>query len=114
MEHLRRVHRGFGEEGGDRVATPTPIGGHGRKRRREPSDEGAEEEVPQLPQTGKRRKPIADTSESNAKDPAADTTDDVGESGDLRAQIKSLQLELQQKDERLRKLEETVARLAES
>lgn len=114
MEHLRRVHRGVEEEGGDHIPTPTPMGGQGRKRRRELSSEGAEEEVPQLPPTGKRRKPIEDTGESDAKDPVADTTDNVRESGDLRAQIKSLQLELQQKDERLRKLEETVARLAKS
>lgn len=114
VEHLRRVHRGVEEEGGDRVATPTPAGGQRRKRRREPSDEGAQEEVHQSPETGKRRKPIGGAGASNAEDPTADTIDDVVESGDLRAQIKSLQLELQQKDERLRKLEETVARLAES
>jgi len=114
VEHLRRVHRGVEEVGGDQVATPTPTAGQGRKRRREPSDEGAEEEVHQPPETGKRRKLIKGADESNAKDPPADTTDDVGEPEDLRVQIKSLQHELQQKDERLRKLEETVARLAGS
>lgn len=111
LEHLRRRHRGVEVEGGEPVATPASVSGQGRKRRRDPPIQRAEEEDQTESEVSKRRRPTAETNGPLVEDPA-DPEKTAGESEDLRAQIKSLQYELQQKDERLRKLEETVARLA--
>lgn len=109
VEHLRRLHDGIEEAGEDPGATPTPTSGHGRKRRREPSEPESDEESGEPPGVGKRRKASEGTDRN-----ISDLTGTSLESEDLRAQIKTLQAELRQKDERLQKLEETVARLASS
>ena len=111
VEHLRRLHGGGGEEGVKEVATSTSLSGQGRKRRRETSDQGTEEKEHSDPDTSKRHKPVSDAETTRQNGPT-DTPENASDSVDLRAQVKSLQFELQQKDERLRKLEETVARLA--
>ena len=111
VEHIRRVHQGVEEEGGEAISTTTSTSPQGRKRKREPSHQLEEDKEPSDSEPSKRQKPSAPTEESHEEastKPEADT----GDSEDLRAQVKSLQLELQRKDERLRKLEEIVARLA--
>ena len=116
IEHLRRVHRGVEEEAGDPVATPTPTSDQRRKRRRESPDEGEQKESHTATDVGKRRRTIGAADRSHREDPVenadtANTAENAGAPEDLRAQVKRLQLELQQMNERLRKLEETVARL---
>ena len=102
IEHLRRVHRGVGDVNTETVPAS---GRRTRKRRRAPTEE-EQEEPEESPQEVKRRKATEDD------DDAAKATPSEPEPKDLRAKVKQLELELQQKDERLRKLEETVARLA--
>lgn len=101
VEHLRRVHRGVG---GESTNAPLAPGSKERKRRRVQNDE-EKEECKDASEQAKRRKTAEEEDAAKAMLPAA-------EPNDLRAQVKQLKLELQQRDERLRKLEETVARLA--
>ena len=100
-EHLRRVHRGVGDDG---IEAPHVPGQRERKRRRAPTVDEKEEDE-DVPEESKRRKRVEDDSAGTEKL-------STEEPKDLQAQVKQLELELQQKDERLRKLEETVARLA--
>lgn len=97
IEHLRRVHRDVEDRSGD---SPLPKGPE-KKRRRAANDE-TKDENEHPPEDAKRRKTIVDD----------DVVEDRSGSKDLQAKVKQLELELQQKDERLRKLEETVERLA--
>jgi len=99
VEHLRRVHRGVGDESTD---SPLPKGPE-KKRRRAANDEDRAENVDPSEEP-KRRKIVDDN----------DAVKDQNESKDLQAKVRQLELELLQKDERLRKLEETVERLARS
>ena len=102
QEHLRRVHRHTEDM---EVAKKTPeeatrlVSSEQRKRRRciADEDEGEEEEESTLPKLRKRRREVEESD------------DDAGENGgsneDLSAQVKRLRRELQEKDERLKKLE---------
>ena len=108
IEHLRRVHRGVGDV--DTVST-LESGRRTRKRRRAPIDEEEKEGPGDSPEEVKRRKTTTEDG-GDDDDAAKATTPSEPEPKDLRAKVKQLELELQQKDERLRKLEETVARLA--
>ena len=97
IEHLRRVHRGVEDRSTD---SPFPKGPE-KKRRRAANDE-TKDENEDSPEESKRRKTLIDD----------DGVKDQSESKDLQAKVKQLELELLQKDERLRRLEETVERLA--
>ncbi|KAL8893949.1 MAG: hypothetical protein Q9192_004765 [Flavoplaca navasiana] len=98
QEHLRRVHRHTEDM---EVAKKTPeettrlVSSEQRKRRRriadEDEDEGEDEAESTLPKPRKRRREVEESD------------DDAGE--DLSAQVKRLRRELQEKDERLKKLE---------
>ena len=84
------------------LSTDSPLPkGPDKKRRRAANDE-TKDESEDPPAEPKRRKTIVDD----------DAVKDQSGSKDLLAKVKQLELELQQKDERLRKLEETVERLA--
>ncbi|CAF9903314.1 MAG: hypothetical protein HETSPECPRED_000209 [Heterodermia speciosa] len=98
IEHLRRRHRGVEDLSTD---SPRPKGPE-KKRRRASNDE-TEDENEDPPEESKRRKKIVDE----------DAVKDQSEPTDLQAKVKQLELELQQKDERLRRLEEMVERLAQ-
>ena len=97
LEHLRRRHRGVEDQSTD---LPPPKGPD-KKRRRVAADE-TKDQNEDPPEESKRRKTIVND----------DAAKDQSVSNDLQAKVKQLELELQQKDERLRKLEETVERLA--
>ena len=101
IEHLRRVHRGVGDES---IDAPASTGQSGKKRRRAAADED-KEEGGDRPEDVKRRKLTEEDETTKATSTKEDTSS-------LQAKVTQLELELQQKDERLRKLEETVARLA--
>ncbi|KAL8982477.1 MAG: hypothetical protein Q9205_003025 [Flavoplaca limonia] len=102
QEHLRRVHRHTEDM---EVAKKTPeettrlVPSEQRKRRRRIADEDEceDEEESTLPKLRKRRREVEESD------------DDAGENGgsneDLSAQVKRLRRELQEKDERLKKLE---------
>lgn len=97
-EHLRRVHRGVGNE-------------------RDPPHAAATAPVPSSPyqplnpQAGLRKRRRANN-DDNDDDDANDEVDTANESKDLREQVKKLRRELREKDERLKKLEQAVERLS--
>lgn len=93
-EHLRRVHRGVGNERDpQQAAANAPVSASTLQRLG--SDNGSR----------KRRRANDD------EDDDEDEIEAVNESRDLRKQVKRLRKELQEKDERLRKLEQAVDRL---
>lgn len=94
-EHLRRVHRGVGNERDPQQAAATaPVSSSPFQRLG--SDNGSR----------KRRR--ANDDEDDDDD---DEIEEANESRDLRKQVKRLRKELQEKDERLRKLEQAVGSL---
>lgn len=109
QEHLRRVHRHPEDVAVEkRVSQETNIrvSGEPRRRRRRVSDDDNDEAQPRLIEPRKRRR------ENEDEDKDDDTDDDTDENRNprenLSAQVKRLRRELQEKDERLRRLEETV------
>ncbi|KAL8749228.1 MAG: hypothetical protein Q9199_007814 [Rusavskia elegans] len=103
QEHLRRVHRHTEDVAVDKKAsqeTNIRLSGEPRRRRRRMTDEDNDEAEPMLPEPKKRRR-----EDENDND---DTEENRNPKEDLSAQVKRLRRELQEKDERLRKLEETV------
>lgn len=103
QEHLRRVHRHTEDVAVDQKAsqeTNIRLSGEPRRRRRRMTDEDNDEAEPILPEPKKRRR--------ENEDDADDTEESRSSKEDLFAQVKRLRRELQEKDERLRKLEETV------
>ena len=106
QEHLRRVHRQVADsetnppattEANAQTAAPT------RRRRRVDDDGGGAEGSPEpLPPEPRKRRRHDD------KDGDEDAGEHQRESEDLATQVKRLRRELQERDERLRKLEQTV------
>ncbi|KAL8776722.1 MAG: hypothetical protein Q9213_008160 [Squamulea squamosa] len=103
QEHLRRVHR----HTEDVEADPNPpqnktaqVSGEPRRRRRRIAEEDEDEAEPILPEPRKRKR-VDEEDDDN-------TEENLNPKEDLAAQVKRLRRELQEKDERLRKLEETV------
>ena len=96
-EHLRRVHRGVDNERDPQQAAATaPLSSSSLRQL------GSE--------TGLRKRRRAN---DDADDDEGDGDEDaVNESRDLRKQIKRLRSELQEKDERLKRLEQAVERLS--
>lgn len=90
-EHLRRVHRGVGIAEDDNLEEATPQ---------------AEEAVPdlQLTELTRKRKKVQESDDNVAGPSAVDTIED------LRAQNKRLKMELAQKDQQLKVLEDIVFR----
>lgn len=108
QEHLRRVHRQVGDTERDKqaaVEATSPVPTEPRKRRRRAGDDDDDEDdneaEPVLLEPRKRRRNDNDTDEN-------DTESDKSHRRGLSAEIKRLRKELQEKDERLRKLEQTV------
>ncbi|KAI4273398.1 MAG: hypothetical protein LQ337_004658 [Flavoplaca oasis] len=107
-EHLRRVHRHTEDM---EVAQKKPeeatrlVSSEQRKRRRRiaDEDEGEEEAESTLPKPRKRRKEVKESDD--------DADENSGSNEDLSAQVKRLRRELQEKDERLKKLEGIVEML---
>ncbi|KAI4266940.1 MAG: hypothetical protein L6R38_008465 [Xanthoria sp. 2 TBL-2021] len=103
QEHLRRVHRHIEDVAVDKKGsqeTNIRVSGEPRRRRRRMTDEDNDEAEPMLPEPKKRRREDEDDDD--------DTEENRNPKEDLSAQVKRLRRELQEKDERLRKLEETV------
>ncbi|MCJ1462661.1 hypothetical protein MMC07_001264 [Pseudocyphellaria aurata] len=94
-EHLRRVHRGVGDERDTVVTAPTALA----------SSTPTGRSVPVIDSRKRRR---ANDDDDNDDD---DDMDAVNEPRDLRKQVRRLRKELQEKDERLKKLEQAVGRL---
>ncbi|KAL8717476.1 MAG: hypothetical protein Q9225_005283 [Loekoesia sp. 1 TL-2023] len=109
QEHLRRVHRQVGDAEADKQATAeatSPVLGQPRRRRRRVDDDEDDKETePVLPEPRKRRRYDKD-------DDNDDTSPDQSQREGLSAEVKRLRKELQEKDERLRKLEQTVELLS--
>ena len=102
QEHLRRVHRHTGDVEVDRKASQEPttrVSGDVKRRRRRIADEDDDEMEPLLPEPKKRRR---------KDDDDGDTDQNGSPKDDLAAEVKRLRRELQEKDERLRRLEEIV------
>ena len=103
QEHLRRVHRQVTDIEAERQLANekpvTPTVQPRRRRRRVDIDDDEPEPVSR--ESRKRRRNNDDDDDSNAS--ALELHDE-----DLSAQIKRLRKELQEKDERLKKLEQTV------
>ncbi|KAL8770623.1 MAG: hypothetical protein Q9209_003691 [Squamulea sp. 1 TL-2023] len=107
QEHLRRVHRHTEDVEADTNPPPnttTQVSGEPRRRRRRIADEDEDDAEPILLEPRKRRRV--------EKEDADNTEENLNPKEDLAAQVKRLRRELQEKDERLRKLEETVELLA--
>ncbi|KAL9006817.1 MAG: hypothetical protein Q9188_000428 [Gyalolechia gomerana] len=107
QEHLRRVHRQAGDAETDKQAaveatSPVPTE---PKRRRRLVDNDAEEDnnqtEPVLRESRKRRRNDNDSDED-------DSDSDQNQRKGLSAEVKRIRKELQEKDERLRKLEQIV------
>ncbi|KAL9045883.1 MAG: hypothetical protein Q9214_001150 [Letrouitia sp. 1 TL-2023] len=103
-EHLRRVHRQVGDAEADididsEIARQAAGGQKKRRRRADNSDEN------ETSQDLKRRRRDHDEDQSNGTD------DDEGQERNLEGQVKRLRQELEEKDERLRKLEQIVEKL---
>lgn len=92
-EHLRRVHRGVGDERDPPQVAATTTGSSSPRRR------GSE--------AGSRKRRRSDDNDDDDDDANA-----VDESRDLRKQVRRLMRALQEKDERLKKLEQAVERLS--
>ncbi|KAL9599575.1 MAG: hypothetical protein Q9219_003731 [cf. Caloplaca sp. 3 TL-2023] len=106
QEHLRRVHRQVGDVETDtpvvaEASSPTPSGPKRRRRRRVDDEEDYEEAEPVLRESRKRRR-------NDNEDDHNDTGTEQGQKEGFSAEVKRLRKELQEKDERLRKLEHTV------
>ncbi|KAL8942873.1 MAG: hypothetical protein Q9216_001416 [Gyalolechia sp. 2 TL-2023] len=110
QEHLRRVHRQVGDAEADKqtateVTSPVPAEPKRRRRRVDDDDDDDEDDdnetEPALGGTRKRRK---NNNDSDGEDIDSDQNQNKG----LLAEVKRLRNELQEKDERLRKLEQTV------
>lgn len=103
QEHLRRVHRQVGDAEADLQATrdTTAEAPGPPKRRRRRVDDEEDEAEPVLREPRKRRR-------NDEDDDNDDAGGDQNRKEDLMAQVKRLRRELQEKDERLRKLEQTV------
>lgn len=104
QEHLRRVHRHTGDATAERQAaqeSTVSVSGEPRRRRRRIAGDEDDDEAPILPEPRKRKRKVEE--EDGDED-----TGDGGEKEDLSAQVKRLRKELEAKDERLRKLEQTV------
>lgn len=102
QEHLRRVHRQVGDAEVEKQVTievASPATTEPRRRRRRVDDD--DEVEPILPKPRKRRRNEDDEHKEN-------TSEDSSSREDLSAQLKRLRRELREKDERLRKLEQTV------
>ncbi|KAL8646460.1 MAG: hypothetical protein Q9226_006848 [Calogaya cf. arnoldii] len=105
QEHLRRVHRHTGDVQVDKKASQEKnirVPGEPSRRRRRATDEDNDEAEPMLPQPKKRKR------ENDDGDDDDETEENSNPKEDLSAQVKRLRRELQEKDERLRKLEATV------
>ncbi|KAL8841501.1 MAG: hypothetical protein Q9170_000884 [Blastenia crenularia] len=105
QEHLRRVHRQAGDaeiekQAVSKVNSLIPMESRRRRRR---VDEEEDEAEPVLPESRKRRR----------NDYESDDDDTDTEKGGLSAEVKRLRKELQEKDERLRKLEQIVELLSQ-
>lgn len=94
-EHLRRVHRGVGNERDPSPAAPTALTSSSPLER-------------SVPETGSRKRRRANDDDDDDED---DEMDAVNEPKDLRKQVRRLRKELQEKDERLKKLEQAVESL---
>ncbi|KAL8692913.1 MAG: hypothetical protein Q9224_003865 [Gallowayella concinna] len=106
QEHLRRVHCHIGDVPVDKQATQETTaqqvsGEPRRRRRRVADDDDDEDEAPLLPEPKKRKRKVE---EGDGDEDIADHD----QKEDLTAQVKRLRKELEAKDERLRKLEQTV------
>ncbi|KAI4110292.1 MAG: hypothetical protein LQ339_001459 [Xanthoria mediterranea] len=109
QEHLRRVHRHPEDVAVEkRVSQETSIrvSGEPRRRRRRVSDDYNDEAEPRLLEPRKRRRENEDKDKDDDTD--YDTDENRNPKENLSAQVKRLRRELQEKDERLRRLEETV------
>lgn len=104
QEHLRRVHRQVGEAEVEKSA-PTdaisPATTQPRRKRRHLYDEDDDQAKPILRESKKRRG-NDDGSDSEK------TSEDEGSRADLSVQVKKLRKELREKEERLKRLEQTV------
>ncbi|KAI4286996.1 MAG: hypothetical protein L6R35_003753 [Caloplaca aegaea] len=104
QEHLRRVHRQVGEAEVEKL-TPTemtsPATTKPRKRRRRFDDEDDDQAKPILHEPKKRRR-----NDDNADN--ENTSEDRNSREDLPVQVKMLRKQLREKDERLKRLEQTV------
>ncbi|KAL8995857.1 MAG: hypothetical protein Q9169_004509 [Polycauliona sp. 2 TL-2023] len=103
QEHLRRVHRHV--ESLEVSKKPSQdieprVSPELRRRRRRVADEDDDEFEPIMPESRKRRR--------KDEDDDIDADENCNPKEDLSAQVKRLRKELQEKDERLRRLEETV------
>ncbi|KAL9607730.1 MAG: hypothetical protein Q9167_007381 [Letrouitia subvulpina] len=103
-EHLRRVHRQAGDAEADKdiesEIARQALGGQ-KKRRRRADDSDKDETSQDL----KKKRKDYDEGQSN------ETDDDEGHERNLEGQVKRLRQELEEKDERLRKLEQIVEKL---
>ncbi|KAL8733879.1 MAG: hypothetical protein Q9166_001867 [cf. Caloplaca sp. 2 TL-2023] len=109
QEHLRRVHRHTEDTEADKKViqdTTTRLSGEPRRRRRRVADDDDDEAEPILPEPRKRQRQDDDDDDNNDDDNNSSGNRNPRE--DLSAQVKRLRRELQEKDERLRKLEQTV------
>lgn len=110
QEHLRRVHRNTGETTTDKQTTQEPtaaVSGEPRRRRRRIADEDNDGEAPPLPEPRKRRRKL-EVEEDGGDADDNDIIEDREPKEDLSVQVKRLRKELKEKDERLRRLEQTV------
>ena len=103
QEHLRRVHRQIGDAEADKQVAAeavSPVLAESRRRRRRVDDDEEDGETePVLRELRKRRRNESDNE---------DQSEDQNQRRGLSAEVKRLRKELQEKDERLRKLEEAV------
>ncbi|KAL8673972.1 MAG: hypothetical protein Q9168_001615 [Polycauliona sp. 1 TL-2023] len=103
QEHLRRVHRHSATVELEKKTSQeieSRVTSEPRKRRRRVADKNNDEAELILPESRKRRR--------EDEDDGIDTDENHNPKEDLSAQVKRLRRELQEKDERLRRLEETV------
>ncbi|KAI4117235.1 MAG: hypothetical protein LQ338_007588 [Usnochroma carphineum] len=106
QEHVRRVHRQLGEAEVEKQApieAPSLAATEPRRRRRRIHDDDDDDDAaePVLREPRKRKR--------NEEDEGKENSNESQSSGeDLATQVKRLRKELREKDERLRKLEQTV------
>ena len=107
LEHLRRVHRTVGaaetEQDLKRESSPPASREHRKRRRRFNDDE--EDEIQSVSHEPKKRR------RHRVEDDESGEDEDESLDHDLEAQVKRLRKEIQEKDERLKRLEQTVEKL---
>lgn len=107
QEHLRRVHRQAGDAETEKqaaVEATSPVPAEPKRRIRRVDDDAEEDNNqtdPVLRESRKRRRNDNDSDED-------DSDSDQNQRKGLSAEVKRIRKELQEKDERLRKLEQTV------